>query len=80
MGVVALHHDDSAVSNNLAEMLKQSLDAIPALLQLSALAPSARGATEQAGRGAVWSDTAIIQPGTQLWSENRQHFVKGSES
>lgn len=54
--------------------LKQSL------LQLSAPAPSARRATERAGWGAIRSDMAIIQPGSQLWSENRQHFVKGSES
>lgn len=48
------------------------------LLQLSA--PSAHRATEWAGWGATRNDTAIIQPGKQLWSENRQHFVKGCES
>ncbi len=65
-----------AVSNILAGMLKLRLDAIPALLQLSALAPSAHRAMEQSERRGVWSDMAIIHPGTQLWSEDRQHFVK----
>lgn len=40
-----------AVSKMLAEMLKRRLDAVPALPQLSALAPSAHSATEQAGVG-----------------------------
>lgn len=44
MGAVALYHDDSAVSNILAGMLKLKLDAIAVLLQLSALAPSAHRA------------------------------------
>lgn len=51
------------------EVVEQRLPAVtPALLhvQLSALAPSARSATEQGGWGAVQSDTAIIQPGTML--------------
>lgn len=66
MGVVALYHDNSAVSNILAEMLKWKLNTVPALLQLSALAPSAHSAIDQAGWGGAQSDTAIIQPGMLL--------------
>lgn len=51
------------------EVLEPRLPAItpaPLHVQLSALAPPVSSATEQGGRGAAQSDTAIIQPGTLL--------------
>lgn len=42
------------------EVLERRLAVIPALLQLSALAPSAHSATEGWGRGAGQSDTQLF--------------------